>query len=149
MTQRRAIMEIFKMREVVEQGKYLGLPSQIGKEILLKLAASTIPNYLMKCFKLPLGIIEEINKVMARYFWVASDKETGIHWKRLELMCNSKFEGGLGFKDLECINLALLARQGWKVATQQAFLLYKVLKGRYFRNTSFLKAKIGSKASFG
>ncbi|GAA0187338.1 hypothetical protein LIER_34626 [Lithospermum erythrorhizon] len=47
------------------------------------------------------------------------------------------------------MNLALLAKQGWRVVTRQASLLYKILKARYFRNTSFLNAKIGCDPSFG
>ncbi|GAA0183140.1 hypothetical protein LIER_30608 [Lithospermum erythrorhizon] len=47
------------------------------------------------------------------------------------------------------MNLELLAKQGWRIMTQQAPLLFKVLKGRYFRRTSFLNAKLGTKTSFG
>ncbi|GAA0157875.1 hypothetical protein LIER_38538 [Lithospermum erythrorhizon] len=47
------------------------------------------------------------------------------------------------------MNLALLAKQGWRVVTRQASILYKLLKGRYFRNTSFLNAKVGYNPSFG
>ncbi|GAA0167533.1 hypothetical protein LIER_22446 [Lithospermum erythrorhizon] len=47
------------------------------------------------------------------------------------------------------MNLALLAKQGWRIMTQQASLLYKVPKGRYFKRSSFLNAKVGSNPSFG
>ncbi|GAA0156809.1 hypothetical protein LIER_38347 [Lithospermum erythrorhizon] len=47
------------------------------------------------------------------------------------------------------MNLALLAKQGWRVVTRQASLLYKLLKGCNFRNKSFLNAKVGSNMSFG
>ncbi|GAA0173764.1 hypothetical protein LIER_27312 [Lithospermum erythrorhizon] len=47
------------------------------------------------------------------------------------------------------MNLALLAKQGRRIMTRQASLLYKVLKGRYFRHFSFLNAKVGSRPSFG
>ncbi|GAA0159428.1 hypothetical protein LIER_44131 [Lithospermum erythrorhizon] len=60
-----------------------------------------------------------------------------------------KHEEGIGFKELECMNLALLARQAWRIMTRQASLLYKVLKGRYFRNSTFLNAKVRSNVSYG
>ncbi|GAA0163846.1 hypothetical protein LIER_19618 [Lithospermum erythrorhizon] len=47
------------------------------------------------------------------------------------------------------MNLAMLANQGWEVATQEAPLFYKLLKGRYFRRSSFLKAKMGANPSYG
>ncbi|GAA0168701.1 hypothetical protein LIER_23360 [Lithospermum erythrorhizon] len=47
------------------------------------------------------------------------------------------------------MNLALLTRQGWRIAYGEASLLYKVLKGRYFIRTPFLHAKLGLNPSFG
>ncbi|GAA0158584.1 hypothetical protein LIER_38688 [Lithospermum erythrorhizon] len=47
------------------------------------------------------------------------------------------------------MNLALLAKHGWRVATEEASLLYKLLKGRYFRRSSFLNAKLGATSSIG
>ncbi|GAA0184893.1 hypothetical protein LIER_32181 [Lithospermum erythrorhizon] len=60
-----------------------------------------------------------------------------------------KCDGGLGFKDLECMILALLARQGWHILTSQPSHLYKILKGRYFRNSSFLNPNMSSNPTFG
>ncbi|GAA0149095.1 hypothetical protein LIER_08359 [Lithospermum erythrorhizon] len=47
------------------------------------------------------------------------------------------------------MNLALLAKQGWRVASQEASLLFKLLKGRYFRRSSFFNAKLGANPSYG
>ncbi|GAA0182268.1 hypothetical protein LIER_30348 [Lithospermum erythrorhizon] len=47
------------------------------------------------------------------------------------------------------MNLALLAKQGWHIVTRQTSLLYKVLKGRYFRRSPFIHAKLGANPSFG
>ncbi|GAA0161766.1 hypothetical protein LIER_18006 [Lithospermum erythrorhizon] len=41
------------------------------------------------------------------------DREKGIHWKAWYKLCDDKEHGGLGFKDLESMNLSLLAKQGW------------------------------------
>ncbi|GAA0158174.1 hypothetical protein LIER_15269 [Lithospermum erythrorhizon] len=47
------------------------------------------------------------------------------------------------------MNLAMLAKQGWRVATQEASLLFKLLKGKYFRRSSFSHAKLGANPSYG
>lgn len=39
-------------------------------------------------------------------------KERGIYWKKWGVVCRSKFEGCLGFCDVEVFNRALLTKQG-------------------------------------
>ncbi|GAA0175268.1 hypothetical protein LIER_28478 [Lithospermum erythrorhizon] len=55
------------------------LLSQAGKEVLLKSVTLTIPNCVMNYFKLPIGVLDEVNKTMASYWWAKSGKERGIH----------------------------------------------------------------------
>lgn len=45
--------------------------------------------------------------------------------------------GGLEFRDLHAFNLALLAKQGWRIISNLLSFMVKVLKARYFFN-SFL-----------
>ncbi|GAA0184711.1 hypothetical protein LIER_31999 [Lithospermum erythrorhizon] len=47
------------------------------------------------------------------------------------------------------MNLAMLAKQGWLIVTKQASLLFRILKGLYFRRSSFTRAKLGANPSFG
>ncbi|GAA0147645.1 hypothetical protein LIER_36556 [Lithospermum erythrorhizon] len=61
----------------------------------------------------------------AHFWWTGSDKDRGIHWRSWELLCGDKLKGGMGFKDLGCMNLALLAKHGWRIVTRQASLVYK------------------------
>jgi hypothetical protein len=68
-----------------------------------------------------------------------------MSWARLGL---PKQRGGLGFRDSEVFNLALLAKQGWRLIQQPNSLLAKVLKGKYFQMDSFLQAKLGANPYF-
>ena len=63
-------------------------------------------------------------------------------------MCESKASGGMGFKKLQQFNLALLAKQGWRLQTDQNSLMYKVLKAKYFPRCDFVEAKIGCNPSY-
>ena len=47
------------------------------------------------------------------------------------------------FKLLKEFNLALLAKQSWKLQTNVSSLAYSVLKAKYFSNCEFVDATLG------
>ncbi|XP_042969199.1 uncharacterized protein LOC122301911 [Carya illinoinensis] len=54
----------------------------------------------------------------------------------------------MGFQDLHLFNLALLAKQGWRLLRNDDSLLYKVYKAKYFPNSSLFEAKAGASSSY-
>ena len=54
----------------------------------------------------------------------------------------------MGFKLLKEFNLALLARQGWKLQTETNSLAYKVLKAKYFPDCEFVEATVERRPSY-
>jgi len=60
---------------------------------------------------------------------------------------NSK-GGGLGFQDLTLFNKALLAKQGWRLMKNPDSLIGRILKAKYYPNSSFLDSSLGSRPSF-
>lgn len=53
-----------------------------------------------------------------------------------------KKQGGLGFLDLRAFNLALLAKQGWRLLTNPDSLLARVLEAKYYPHRNFLEANL-------
>lgn len=78
----------------------------------LKGVVLAIPNFAMSCFKLLTILCMELERLMANFLWGQKNEEIKIHWVAWKTMCSSKFNGGLGFKDLYLFNLALQAKQG-------------------------------------
>ena len=68
-----------------------------------------------------------------------------MSWKKL---CLPKNQGGLGFKDLEQFNLALLNKQVWRLIHSTDSLLYKVFKAKYFPHCTILDDEVKRKGSY-
>jgi hypothetical protein len=60
-------------------------------------------------------------------------------------MTRRKEKGGLGFQDLHLFNLAMLARQGWRLIQDPDFLRGQILRAKY---GSFLTAQEESGISY-
>lgn len=46
----------------------------------------------------------------------------------------------MGFRDLPLFNQAMLGKQGWRLLVRSDSLCAKVLKGKYYPNSSFMRA---------
>lgn len=62
--------------------------SSVGKEILIKVVAQTVPLYVMNCYMLPKNLCEELYKRCAQFFWGGTEL----------LMRKEKFIDTLGIK---------------------------------------------------
>ena len=59
-------------------------------------------------------------------------------------MCKPKALGGIGFKDLENFNEAMLAKQVWRLLVDHSSLFYQVFSVKYFPSGSIFDAKVAS-----
>ncbi|KAK3205406.1 hypothetical protein Dsin_019452 [Dipteronia sinensis] len=119
-----------------------------GKEMLIKVVIQAIPMYAMNIFRLPKGLVCEIHRLCARFWWGSSNDNRKLHWCKWSRLCISKRDGGLGFRDLETFNKALLAKQCLRVYKNLTSLTAWVLKDCYFPSCIFLEAEKKFNASF-
>ena len=102
----------------------------------------------MGCFKLPIGLCNEIEAMARKFWWGQSGEKRKIHWLKWSEMTKSKSEGGMGFRDLALHNDSLLAKQAWHLLHDQSSLFYKVFKPFFFPNCTIMEAAKSSSGSY-
>jgi len=118
-----------------------------GKEVLIKAVAQAVPTFSMSCFRLPRGLCQHIDSLLQSFWWGSKEGKRKTCWVAWEEMTKPKFLGGLGFRDIELFNLALLARQAWRILQEPTTLSARVLKAAYFPESDFLEAELGPSPS--
>jgi hypothetical protein len=122
--------------------------SQAGREILLKAVIQAIPTYTMSVFQLPKSLCKEINSMMGRFWWGAKENETKVAWMSWHRLGKAKVKGGMGYRDLERFNMALLAKQGWRLMQEPDSFIGRIYKEKYYSNGTFLSSSLGRRPSY-
>ena len=89
------------------EGKLL---SQASREVLIKSVIQAIPTYTMECFKILLGLCNEIEAMIKKFWWGQRGDQRKIHWIKWKDLTKSKVVGGMGFRDLAMFNDSLSAK---------------------------------------
>ncbi|XP_070664898.1 uncharacterized protein [Malus domestica] len=122
--------------------------SRAGREVLIKAVVQAIPAYPMCIFKFPTVVCQELDALVARFWWGSHGQDRKIHWVSKQVLGLPKDMGGLGFRNFQEFNVALLAKQCWRLLTEPNSLWARVIKARYFLHCSFWEAKKGAWASW-
>jgi hypothetical protein len=125
--------------------KYLSIG---GKEILLKAVAQAIPVYAMSVFQIPIGVCKRMTDAIAQFWWGDDENSKKMHWLAWWKLCYPKKEGGMGFRDFHSFNLAMLAKQTWRLINEPESLCARVLQAKYYPNGDILKAGPKNGSSF-
>ena len=123
------------------QGWKEKLLSNAVKERMIKAVAQAIPTYAMGCFDITKEVCDQISRQICRYRWSQNDKENKMHWLSWEKLKRPKKQGGLGFRDAHAFNMAMLAKQGWRLIQNPDSLCAKILRAKYYREGQVLDAK--------
>ncbi|XP_058764318.1 uncharacterized protein LOC131637728 [Vicia villosa] len=124
------LAQLMGVRRVLGTGKYLGLPSMIGrskkavfsfikdriwkrinswsgrslskagKEVMIKSVLQSIPAYIMSVYLIPDGVVNDIEKMLNSFWWGGGGNNKGIRWLAWDRMTTKKSEGGWGLEIL-------------------------------------------------
>lgn len=125
------------------------LLNQAGKEVLIKSVVTALPTYVMSAFKLLTSRCNEVNSMIARFWWGVINGDRKVHWKRWEIMTPGKKDDDFGLRELYAFNSAMLATMASWNMTEPNTLWVKVTKSLYFPSTDFFHAVKGGTTSWG
>lgn len=141
-----SIVERIKIRAASWSTRRL---SAAGKLTMLKSVLSAVPTYSMSCFPLPVGLCDQIQSALTCFWWDDDPSTRKISWVSWDSLSQHKDIGGLGFRDIQDFNVAMLAKNAWRILTSPDCLLARLLLGKYCHNSSFLSSSCSSSASHG
>ncbi|XP_026434571.1 uncharacterized protein LOC113332111 [Papaver somniferum] len=153
---REILARELKMTEMKDSDKYLGVTLLIGRDktkafkpliksfgtrlkfwkgktmnrsartTMVKHVLNALPTYQMGCFKIPKTMIDQMESIQKHFWWGHSDNKglCMIGWNKLNI---PKALGGLGFRNLEHFNTALLTKIAWKACNDDNSLLCRLL----------------------
>jgi hypothetical protein len=102
----------------------------------------------MSIYLLPDSLINDIERMINAFWWGGGNNNKGIRWMAWDKMACSKEDVGLGFRDFHMFNMAMVAKQGWNLINKPNSLVAKILKARYFFQSSLLDSNLGNNPSF-
>uniref|UniRef100_A0A803Q826 CCHC-type domain-containing protein n=1 Tax=Cannabis sativa TaxID=3483 RepID=A0A803Q826_CANSA len=110
--------------------------SQAGRTTLVSSVLQSILNYFLSSVQVPTTLCEELDRVVAKFWWVGSvDKKHYSALRSWSGLCQPKRCGGLGFRRFKDMNLALLAKLCWMVMEGKDKPWVKLLRDKYCKST--------------
>jgi hypothetical protein len=85
---------------------------------------------------------------ISKFWWGDDDNSNKMHWFAWWKLCLPKNDGGMGFRDFHSFNMAMLAKQVWRLIADPNSLCAKVLCAKYYPDGDILKAGPKSASSF-
>lgn len=118
-----------------------------AKEVHVKSIVQALPTFAMGVFKFSVGFCDKYERLIREFWWGEDEGQRKVHWMAWDRMIKPKRAGGIGFRDMQIFNQALLARQGWRLLQKPDSLCARVLKSKYYPKGELLDTVFASDAS--
>lgn len=98
---------------------------------MIKSVLNSILIFYLSFFKIPKKVIEILVRLQRRFLWGAGVDEFKTAWVKWETVCLPNYHGGLGVRDLELINMALLGKWKWSMLQEDDTIWNRILVSKY------------------
>ncbi|XP_026460097.1 uncharacterized protein LOC113360875 [Papaver somniferum] len=115
--------------------------TQAGRSTMIKHVLNSVPIYQMGTYKLRSQLINKLTTIQRRFFW-GHNSNRGSNPLGWHKVCIPKELGGLAFRDLEKLNLALLTKLAWRLYNENDSLWTNIMRSKYFKNGDILHQEL-------
>uniref|UniRef100_A0A2N9G2E0 Reverse transcriptase zinc-binding domain-containing protein n=1 Tax=Fagus sylvatica TaxID=28930 RepID=A0A2N9G2E0_FAGSY len=117
------------------QGWKAKLLSQAGRLTLINSVLNSIPIYTFSVFKAPHSICNKLDSIVNAFWWGHDPGHKKLHLTNWDTLTSPRQERGLGIRKFKLMNIALLAKQYWRICNNPNLLLTKTLKAKLGAHT--------------
>jgi hypothetical protein len=102
-----------------------------GRITLINSVLTSLPLYYFSFFKAPCCVLKSLESIQRNFLWGSGPEQRKVCWVKWDQICLPKERGGLGVKNLEYFNLALLAKWKWRFINDGDAIWAGILRFRY------------------
>ncbi|XP_026459958.1 uncharacterized protein LOC113360696 [Papaver somniferum] len=108
-----------------------------ARTTMVKHVLNDLPTYQMGFFRIPKTMIDQMDSIQKNFWWGHSDNKglCLIGWNKMHV---PKALGGLGIRNLEHFNTALLTKVAWKACNNDNSLYMQIVRSKYGNNGKLL-----------
>jgi len=110
------------------KGRFLALA---GRICLIKSIFTALPLFYLSSYKVPESVYKSIVSIQWRFLWGWGKDSRTISWGSWEQLCKTRGEEGLGFKDIQSFNYALLAKWKWRLESEEKGKWKEIITSKY------------------
>ncbi|XP_074314348.1 uncharacterized protein LOC141649561 [Silene latifolia] len=122
--------------------------SYAGRLVIVKSVLNTLHSYWASLFVIPKGITKRIEAVCRNFLWDNSADYRRAPLVAWDSVCRPKDEGGLGLKDLETWNKAMVGRLVDWVAMKRDSIWVHWVQSNYLKGRDWMEYKPSSNSSW-
>ncbi|WMV42054.1 hypothetical protein MTR67_035439 [Solanum verrucosum] len=91
-----------------------------GRAVLIKHVLLSMPIYFLAVMQPPIGVMNQIERMLNKFFWGGTYEVKKHHWASWEKMCYPYEEGGVAFRRIHDICAAFTVKQWWNLRARES-----------------------------
>ncbi|KAJ0450527.1 putative RNA-directed DNA polymerase [Helianthus annuus] len=129
-----SVIDMFEARLSLWKAALLSIG---GRVTLIKSVLQSLPIYFFSLFKVPVGVINQLEAIMRKFLWGGSRADRKTCWVSWDCVTEPISSGGLGIRKLGLVNSALLFKWAWRYKAEGNSLWAKVVSAIHSHSRSW------------